>query len=369
MFDIDKNKKDRDIQLLIVPSSLSLTPYVYNYLKIFLKHNIKTDMVIWDRLQNYDISQTEEYEQIIDNVYVFDTGKKSIRKGFFDYVKFSHIVGKKYDFTKYSQIVIFSPQLYFFVFPYLRKQQIKVVVDIRDYHRTIPICNKLNLWRYVDKIVLSSPFFQEFIRSENFVINHNTNIRKKDLKENPIKNDISFSTPITIGSVGAFRDFEINKKLINKIGNHKEIILTYDGEGIHTSKLKDFVSENQFHNVEIQGYFEQKELDKIYRKIDISNLIRDSDNIINKNALPNRMYDSVQFGKPLLCNSGNAVAKMIEKYELGLIIEDIDEIKTDLCSYCRNFSASEFAKKRILFLTKVMEDNEIFEDEIVNRKG
>lgn len=72
-------------------------------------------------------------------------------------------------------------------------------------------------------------------------------------------------------------------------------------------------------NVFYHGRFKSPEdLSRIYSTIDINLIMYDYDNNNVKQALPNKLYESIAFVKPIICSSGVALSALVEDNGYGI---------------------------------------------------
>ncbi|SSP00514.1 Glycosyl transferases group 1 [Acinetobacter baumannii] len=85
---------------------------------------------------------------------------------------------------------------------------------------------------------------------------------------------------------------------------------------------------NIFHDIPncfYHGHFKSPEdLPSIYNNIDINIILYDYDNNNVKLALPNKLYESIAFLKPIICASGVALSEYVVSNHIGVIVEGND---------------------------------------------
>ncbi|AYV34067.1 glycosyltransferase [Erysipelothrix rhusiopathiae] len=359
-----------NLKYLIIPSSLSLSPYVFNYLEGAKNRNEKVRLVIWDRLHNFSKDILVPYENVVDEVFIYTDRDKSIRKKSIEYYRYKKYVLKKIirNIDVEDELIVFSPQLFLFLYRNIKKMQIsRLYIDVRDYHKSVDILNFLDAWDEVDCIIVSSPFFSEFIKTDyhKIIVNHNFLKKREQLNSIDFKTEIiDVNNQIVIGSIGAFRDWELNHRIINSLANDTRYRIVYNGEGLDSEQLKMYIKDKNILNVFVSGFYEYKEIPNLYGTITLSNVFRDSSSKINKYALPNRLYDSLYYGTPLICNDGNAVADVISENKLGIVINNLDNLKVEIESKVSHFDMVAFKINSTNFLKKAILDNEEFEHKI-----
>ena len=97
-----------------------------------------------------------------------------------------------------------------------------------------------------------------------------------------------------------------------------------------------------------------KFLSKVLTQIQINGGIN------NKTCLPNRLYNAAIYGKPMLAFEGTYLSGIIKEYNLGLIIEDFDNIEEELMEYVNNFKLEPYENGRNLFFETVIKENKKF---------
>ena len=80
---------------------------------------------------------------------------------------------------------------------------------------------------------------------------------------------------------------------------------------------------NNIPNCFYHGVFKSPEdLSSIYNNIDINIILYDYDNNNVKLALPNKLYESIAFIKPIVCAKGVALGEYVVDSHLGVAVDD-----------------------------------------------
>ena len=87
-------------------------------------------------------------------------------------------------------------------------------------------------------------------------------------------------------------------------------------------------------------------------------------NINNKTCLSNRLYNSVLHGKPIIVFNGTYIAKLVERYNLGLVINSFDKVEDKINEYLQNFNYDLYESGRNLFFSSIVKDNNKFRDKV-----
>lgn len=330
-------------------------PYADNY-----KNNLPEDsydIIVWDRY-----GETSE-EELPPNKYVY-TDKKTdqLHRGFLDYYKFSRFVNNIIKKNNYDFLIILGLQMGFFCKKVLLNHfKDKYVLDIRDYNVIRKFHNFDKLVKYSYKTVLSSDQFVSWLPNyDKYIVNHNIDIKSIDEIEEPDLKAFDFSNKYIIGGIGSTREIELDKKLLISLKNSNKYNVNYYGKSMDNEGLLDYISQNQIENAVVTGRYPKEEEDKIYKSVDIVNILVKNDTINKKTLLPNRLYKAAKFGKPILTFDGNHTASLVKKYGLGLAVDEFENLEEQMNSYLEKFDYQLYDNKRREFLEYVIRDNEEF---------
>jgi len=177
------------------------------------------------------------------------------------------------------------------------------------------------------EIVVTSPwFYWEYIRpvlklnSACYLIENKLIGRRKALKPHYrlIKNRGKF----VIGWSGLLRcnrSFEILLDLCESHNDNIELIIIGD-----TTKIRlDLINKARLLcNVQISGPYIEEEIGDRLADIDLLWACDLSDGINSQCLLPNRLYQAVFYGKPLISQADSAIAKVVGHFGLGLILQE-----------------------------------------------
>ena len=331
-------------------------PYMENYQKILRECKVDYDVINWDRLCIEEV-----------NGLTFRDNKHAIPRNFLDYLKYGKFVSNKLREYEYDKVIVFGIAIAFFIRRLLKHNYYdRYIFDIRDDHK---IRKFFNIKQAIDRscfTVLSSPGYMLWLpKSSKYVINHNTTIcslnvlRKVDINHFNKKR-------LVIANIGSTRDYQINIDLINALKNKKNIAMKFHGQGALTEKIETYIKLHNINNVEFTGRYEKIEEECFYLKADMINVLRYNDSINNKTALPNRLYKSAIYGKPLLAFKGTYLSEVISKYDLGLVVSSFKNLDGKIWEYISNFNVKKYEQGRYNFLEMVIKDNMKFQEHVKN---
>lgn len=332
---------------LMCPSNMLYMPYVKSYEQLLIEQNIDYDIFNWDRFH---------MEQISENT--FRDKKIGHQRGFRDYLKYKKFLEKRLDSSDYDKIIVFGIQLSYFLKQVLAKYKKNYIIDIRDHNKILRFFNLRNLIEYSAFTVISSPGYKEWLPESNkYVINHNTQISSL----NELKEISSFNMEeICISNIGALNEMEINVRFIDSLKNRQNFKLNFHGEGIINNNIISYIESNRITNVFVTGRYHKKDEEKLYKNSDLVNILLTNEGINNKTALPNRLYNAIIYGKPLITFEGIYTSELVSKYNLGIVINSLVDMDQKIIDYFKHLDFNEFSMGRKEFITKVIYDNALF---------
>lgn len=340
---------------LVCPSNMLYMPYVNNYTKILDEIEADYSVINWDR---FKIEKEGEF--------IYRDSKIGHQRNFSDYFKYSRFVLNILKKNNYDKIIVFGIQLVFFLNRYLlKKYSNKYIIDIRDHNRIIKY---FNIGKAIDKstfTVLSSLGYKEWLpKSNKYLINHNTKIESLDELREVKPFELSIGNKISVGCIGALRDYKINIDFIESLKNIELIQLNYHGEGDINIDISRYLLKYGIDNVNLTGRYDKDEEEGLYSKNDIVNVLRYIDGVNNKTALPNRLYNAAIYGKPMLAFEGTYLSEIIKKYNLGIVVGSFDNIERKIMEYINNFDFKIYENGRDVFFETVMKDNKEFRERV-----
>jgi hypothetical protein len=327
-------------------------PYLDNYTSILDGEGINYDLAIWDR-----IGREEKAD------FVFFDKTNSYRKSFFSYLKYSYFIRKILNKHNYDIIIVFGLQLTFFLKNILlRRDKYKYVIDIRDYNKILKVTNLKHVLRHAHFVVISSPKYRSWLPTGiSYILNHNMSLESFEQSEMRGILDKSY---FTISYIGTLVNLEINISLIEEFKNSDLFKLRFVGAGLINEDLKKYIERMDVKNVEIMGKYEKCEEGMYYRSSDFISMILET-NYINSTVLSNRLYNAALYAVPLIALEGSLISSIINEYNLGLVVNDINGLSTKLLEYIEGFDEDIFLEGRSRFLKRVVEDNKLFRKKLI----
>lgn len=326
-------------------------PYIRNYEQMLKEQNCDYDIVLWNRsgqevqMHNVYIFQGKDHYEKLRKVGPFLAWRRFVR----------HRLRKEH----YDRLIVLTTMPAVLLADLLLGEyRGKFWLDIRDFtHENLLLYKSL-----VAKLVtaaaassISSPAFRQFLpNSGNIFLTHN--ISNQDAAELHCTLDVG-KRPLNIGFVGGIQFVAQNQIILRQFANNPNYKLKYIGKAHLGCDLQPFCIEYGIKNVEFRSTFTNEQKPAIYQDIQLINSIYGCESQVVKLLLPNRLYDSVLFKKPILVSKGTYLADVVSEYGLGVALDvEKENIVQVLEDYLANFDREKFDQGCRFFLAKVEDE-------------
>ncbi|UXC30020.1 glycosyltransferase [Aliarcobacter butzleri] len=247
-----------------------------------------------------------------------------------------------------------------------QKTNTKVVIeisDLRNHTYTNSLKSKVMraieqfMFRFVDKLIVTSPKFYEMYYSKLFEVNYFV-LENKPLsnmippKFEKIKND-----KIVIGIVGLLLQGKPYETLFETVKYDDRFEVHIYGKGTYQKLVEEYA--NKYENIKYFGEYNFfQDSAKIYASLDILYMPYDTTNgsLNNKIALPNKLYEAMYFQVPIITSSGTYLGELVEEYGIGKTIKCCD--KENLIKFIENLNYNEISEN-----FKSLQSNKYLADE------
>lgn len=341
---------------LIIPNNIWVSPYINIYTRLFNETGVDYDIISWNREgRREDCIQFQYKEKSRNQIFIL-----------LSYVKYSLFVKKTIKRNKYKGLVVFTPQVGIFLSLFLKRYyKNRYIFDYRDL--------SLEQNRLFSKLfksvlsnsyanVISSPGFMKYLPSGfNYIISHNFNTELVRIALNKEAHPYS-GEDIKILTIGALRT-DMNIEVMDALGNLSGYDLSFVGKGISAAYLEDYSKSKHLSNVEFTGYYKKEEEPAIFENNTFVNIVYP---LIPSHisALSNRFYNSLIFKRPMIVTKGTTQGDYVQKYGVGLVVEDCVSLNKNIKDYIKSFVFDEYSKRCNNLLTIFLEENKIFEDKV-----
>lgn len=128
------------------------------------------------------------------------------------------------------------------------------------------------------------------------------------------------NSPVTIGLIGHLRFEREVQLLLDYVATaEKRCRLLVYGEG----PLRPLIESKarRYSNVRYFGPFDYRNISNIYGSIDLNYVVYDNTLLNVRVALPNKLYESVFFGRPLVVAKSTELAKCVRNWNVGFVVD------------------------------------------------
>ena len=141
--------------------------------------------------------------------------------------------------------------------------------------------------------------------------------------------------------------------------------MLFSGKGKATATINGYIYSNNVNNAIVTGKYEKIDEDRIVSDSDMINILLPH-NMVSDYLMSNRFYLSVIYGKPMIVNSDCTQSYYVSKYNLGVVINDNEDIAEKILKYWDVFDLQNYNSGRSAFMETVKKDNYEFNKAIEN---
>lgn len=324
------------------------------YTKYFDKKQIPYDIIYMDR---YGIKE----ETNAQTLFCYKSDKISSRydkiKAFMEFRRFAKKILKK---NKYRCVITWqTTSAYLFADVLLTKYKHRYIVNVRDYVAENNKIIRVILRQLVKKaslVAISSEEFKIFLPNGYYT---RVNSINDDILDNcKYVETLNHVLPYKIGFAGNCRYFRESYKLIQALANDSRFEIWYCGT--NSEVLLKYATECNISNVHTMPAFAPSETMDIFSQFDIVNSAFGSDAMDNRTLMPIRLYTAISMHLPMLVSGGTQLAKEVNTWKLGFVIEDYSTLADNLYNYLVLQNKKEFAMACDRYIDQARLENELF---------
>lgn len=332
--------------LLLGFGKIAYMPYMNFYLDTLSEKDVQFELIYWDRDGKPDaevpqrISKSYKFEAHLEEQLPF----KRKLKHFLKYRKFALHILKH---NTYDRIIVLHTTPGLTLLDYLaRNYSGQYVLDFRDVsYEYIPIYEKLVcfLSRNSAFTFVSSNAFRKFLPgvSDVFTIHNyledslnHTMLRKQSARVRSV---------IRISYWGLVRQVDVNKKIMDALGNDPRFELHYYGRMQQDGRdMKRHAQSRNYSNVYFHGAYMPADRYEFAKDTDMIHNIYDCGHTTG-NAMGNKYYDGIIFGIPQICTKGSFMGESVCRAGVGLTIDlDAPNIADTIWMYYNSMEWDKF---------------------------
>ncbi len=347
---------------ILLNANIYYNPYLNSYSKILDELKISYDILAWDRA-----NIGEKGAAIFKKEYPYGTGKKI--RWFINHYSYSRFLRAQIIKNQYDRLVIFGPQVGLFLYIVLKeKYSYHFCFDFRDIfiEQLFPKLFKRFLKLSSLNVISSSGFISYLPKGFEYTLSHNIDIDilNDRIYKMPLSNDC-FKLPIKVVTIGTLRHYEQNYQIMSALANNKNFTIKFIGSPANEClKLQQDAIKNQLSNVEFIGFYQKKDESSFFEDADFINIFFPTD-IAGNTAMSNRFYSALLYKKPIITTKGTIQGMYVEKYNLGLVIEDCSNLENRIKEFVLNFNQAEFNRNCDKLLIEFRNDYQIFKEKFI----
>lgn len=296
----------------------------------YSQRNYKLMVLGWNR-QNISIENNDSHIN-----YYFYNKKSEYGKGYKNMIKLIQFQIWLYNTLKknrdkYDIIHACDFDTAFVAEKICKKYKKKLVYDIYDYYVD---CHSLSfLKKYVEKKDI------RIINKADLVIICTEQRRKQISKACPKDLIVVYNTPsisvsqkisklnnnkIKIGYVGILQDNRLLKEIFEKIKGNSRYEFYVGGFGLYENYIKELSC--KYKNIKFYGSLSYSETLKLEEKVDVLFATYNPDVQNHKYSAPNKVFEAMALGKPIIVCKNTGVDEMVVKEKIGYVIKyDVDD--------------------------------------------
>ncbi len=309
---------------------------------------------------------TPNFETVLGKISIFKLIKSKNSIPY--YLKFISILFKELSKSNSSIYIaedIFTLPLTTF---FAKKRKSKLYYNSREFYaflavlRNRPVVQSIisNLEKFfikkTDKVLVTgdgdSEFLEKFYNIKNTIVIRNLPIKQKAFDKKNFHKMLNIPVKDTIllyqGVILEGRGFKPLLKAMQKVDNCSLVVL---GTGVFQSKYEKFAVELGIENrVHFLGNIEQNELINYTSAADIGIALIENISKSYYYALPNKLFEYIMAGLPVLISNLPQMKKVVLDYEVGEIVnlENLDEVANKLKMLIEDKNKLDFYKQKTI---------------------
>lgn len=350
-------------------------PRMIKRIKTLKKISKETHLIYWERNFGYGFSFSPIEDVSFDSLHT--DSNPSLLQRFFQNNYLANETAKKINNLEPEIIYISGVEMLKIVNKIKWEKKPLIIIEIADIPANTHISKHPFLGKFLERyltnlikknadyyVFTSLGFYQGYYKKEG--LSENTififeNLPSKKIFQNfeinPEK--VINKDKLTIGYIGAVNYYSSLKILFEACKGINNVEILIAGRGPDSEKVKD--ETKNYSNIRIYGeYNYEKDIAKLYSMTDVVYSVYNTDNYNVRLALPNKLYESIVCGKPIIVASDTYLENYVKKLGVGFSVpyKDVKALKklikelvtnkkliTDISNRCMKIRESYFYEK------------------------
>lgn len=326
------------------------TPYLKKYEDILDSMGVDYEVIFWNRNPNDDADIISQVENVV-NINIDCIGKKLQKiQAFYRWKKIARRIIKE---KKYDHLIVLSTVPAVLLCGILmRKYRNNYLFDIRDYTLEKNKLFKYIVMQLIKGSVLTAISSKGFMRwlnpSPKIMINHNITVNHEKTSTCP---RLKEKETINFAFVGNVRLDAQTQALLLALKEENRIEQHYYGRILPSCNIGEIATANNVQNLFLHGSFDVLDKPQIFENVDLINCVyanaeKEEDIALEDSTpLPNRLYDSIIFYRPMVASKGTYLSELVQQYHLGCSVNGFSKNACDdILKYVDEFDEALFTK-------------------------
>lgn len=315
---------------------------VYKEAKYLVEKGFDVEILCWDRENEYKDRETE----VIDGISIkrffpyakYGTGLKQIKS----YIRFlkeckGYLKGQSYDY-------LHCHDLDGVIVGYVVKGvNIKLVFDMHEFYEALGHKQKIKyMVRSLVNYMQSRSDFIIYVNKLQTDVMSIKNIKKIIFlpnypeASNYVGAEKGYSNKLRISYIGAVRQFNELKNLMDACKDIKDVQILIHGSGVDYKRINNI--KNDYKNVKVTGVYHFKESAKLYSKSDILYALYPIKSLQYRMSYPVKLFEAIITKTPIIVSKGTVLEEFVKQNSIGFVVDgsNVEEIKSLVNSINKN---------------------------------
>lgn len=297
------------------------------------KNGYAVHILAWDRDDNYKVKN--DYIEVLDErIPITRLGYKASfgegMKNIIPYLKFQFGIMRYLMKNKFNVVHACDFDTAFFSLPIVKIKKEKFIFDIFDFLASDPVNLLQKIIRYCQIMIINNSdgtiICTEQRKSQisgsypkRLAVIHNTPMSEMVFENKKER----ISDAIKVVYVGILQDYRLLKEISNFFIKNPEIEWHVAGFGKYEKYFKEISALHK--NIVFYGKISYSETLELEKSCDIMLAIYDPMIDNHKYAAPNKFYESLMLGKPVIMVEGTGMSESVRDNEIGVLINYSEE--------------------------------------------
>lgn len=329
-------------------TKIAYMPYMNFYIEQLQKSSCDISLLYWDRDSKPDIELPAVGKFFCFKENMLDSEPMIKKIPYF--IKFRNFAKKIIENDDFDLIIVLHSTPGVLLSDILkRKFKGRYILDYRDFtYENINVYKKV-IHKLVNNskitFVSSKGYLKNLPDSDKIYVSHNLLLHSND-ERNVRRKSPREIEPIRLRFWGFIRHVEINKKILDQLGNDCRFELHYHGREQESGQLlRRYVNEKKMKNIFFHGEYKPRERVEFASKTDLLHNMYEND-IKTTYAMGNKYYDGLTFYLPQLCNKDSFMGQEVESNGIGIMLDPYENGFADsIFEYYKSLDWNDFYTK------------------------